>query len=528
MKTKNLKGVAAGLAAVMAAACVTGCGGGSKSGDLTIYTGVGANITAAGGETFNDCLTFQLLEEKTGKHVEWIHPAAGTGAEQFNLMMTSGEYPDAIVYNWANATGGTASYVEDGVIVDLTDYIYPTDGSESCMPNLKKIMDENPDIRRDIVTDDGRIYVIPYLRLDEALCVFQGPVIRQDWLDKLGLKAPTTPDELYTVLKAFKTQDPNGNGQADEIPMGGTGGFDNVAGVGPLLWAFGANYDFQVKDGKVVYGPTTKEFKEGLEYIAKLYSEGLIDMDYLQDTRSKLDAKFTGDLAGFKFGFQPTTYYDTMNDGTKKVAGIGYLKAADGENYCFNPAYTQPVLQGVALAVTTNNEDPAGTLKWLDELYGGEGLNYANYGKEGDTYTLVDGEPVFTDKVLKPDNGKTSANMIALTAAVRDSAFPMGQTWQFYKQTLAPWGIEAVENWLADDANTDGIVPPITKTAEENERYSSIMNTVKTYMQEEANKVITGRASVNDWDKVIAQIKTMGIDEATEIQNAAYQRYLAR
>ena len=159
------------------------------------------------------------------------------------MMMVSGEYPDAIVYKWATAPGGIASYIDDGIIQDLTPYV------ETCMPNFWRILEENPSIKKDVVTDEGRIYAIPYIRLDEALCVYQGPVIRQDWLDKLGLKTPKNTEELYQVLKAFKEQDPNGNGQADEIPMGANG-FDNVSGVGPLLWAFGANYSYQVKDGK--------------------------------------------------------------------------------------------------------------------------------------------------------------------------------------------------------------------------------------------------------------------------------------
>jgi len=527
---KKYRGIAIVLIAIIVMLTLVGCGDDNKSTEvnlngeipesLTIFSGMAPNILAAGGTTFNDCLTFQLLEEKTGCHVEWQHPATGAQSERFNIMMVSGEYPDAIVYNWNNATGGARTYAEDGVIVELTPYI------ETCMPNFSKILEDNPEFKRAVVTDDGKIYTIPYIRLDQKLCVYIGPVMRTDWLENLGLSIPKNADELYTVLKAFKEQDPNENGKADEIPMGGVG-FDSVQGIGPLLWAFGANYDFQIKDGKVLYGPMTEEFKQGLAYIAKLYSEKLIDPDYLLDTRAKLDAKFIADTTGFKFGFQPTTYYGSMNDG-RKVSGVPYLVAADGENYCFNPSYIQPVKTETALAISTANKNVAGTLKWLDTLYSEEGLRYANYGREGETYTVVNGEEIFTDKVLKPDNGKTSAQMIALTSIVRDSAFPTGQKWQYYKQTLEPWGIEAVETWIADDVNTEGILPQVTMTAEENERYSEIMNAVKTYMQEEANKIITGRGSIENWSSVTERMKNMGIEEAIDIQNAAYQRYIKR
>ena len=138
MKGKKWRGAAAGLAAVMAVAGCTACsgGGGGKEVDLsgeipknlTIFSELGANVASAGGSTFNDTTTFQLLEEKTGCHVEWQHPASGAGKERFNMMIVSGDYPDAIVYNWTDVNGGIESYVEDEIIVDLTPYI------ETCMP----------------------------------------------------------------------------------------------------------------------------------------------------------------------------------------------------------------------------------------------------------------------------------------------------------------------------------------------------------------------------------------------------------
>lgn len=531
-KMQKVKAAAAGIAAVMAFTCLSGCSGGKQSAkvdldgeipkELSIFSTLGANVSSAGGSSFNDTTTFQLLEEKTGCHVEWQHPAAGAEKERFNMMIASGEYPDAIVYNWTDVNGGIDSYVDDGVIVDLTPYI------EECMPNFSELLSENPEFKKSVMTDDGKILAIPYIRKDKQLCIYQGTLIRQDWLDKLGLEAPTTPEELEKVLMAFKTQDPNGNGKADEIPWSAAYGFDNVMGIGPVLWAFNTTYDFHLKDGKVVYGPTTDAFKEGITYLARLYSEGLIDPDYLTNDRAKMDAKYTSDISGFGFGFQPSTYYSSMNDGKRKVSGIGYLKSADGKNYCYNDAYVQPVMKNVSLAVTSSNKNVAGTLKWLDNLYGGDGMLYANYGEEGKNYEMKDGEPVFTEYMTKNSDGKTLAQMVGLTCAVRDSAFPMLQTWQFYKQTLQPWGVDAIETWMNDNADTSNILPQISRTQEESERFSELMNPIKTYMQEQANKVITGAVSPDDWDKVVAEIKKMGIDEVLEIQNAAYERYLKR
>ncbi len=455
---KKLRILALMLAMVMSVLCFAGCGNGSNeqvqvdlTGEIpesmTIFSALGGNVAAGGGASFNDCLTFQLLEKDTGCHIEWQHPSASALAERFNVMIVSGEYPDAIVYQWSKIKNGAQSYVEDGVLVDLTPYV------ETCMPNFSKYMEEHPELKKDIVTDDGKILYIPFIREDEKLATYTGTLIRKDWLDKLGLKEPANTDELYEVLKAFKTEDPNGNGKADEIPMGGVGFDSTTMGIGQLMWSFGTTWNFHLKNNKVVYGPITKEFEEGLTYIAKLYSEGLIDPDYLIDNRSKYDAKFTNDTVGFGFGYQPSTYYSAMNDGSRLVKGIGYINGPDGKKYSFNPSCVQ-LVTNTSLAVTTANKNVAGTLKWLDKFYAGDGYMYANFGQEGLSYEMKNGEPVFTEYMTNNSNGKSLAQMVGLTCAVRDSAFPMLQSWDYYKQTLQPWGVSAIEEWIANKTAT--------------------------------------------------------------------------
>ena len=189
MKGKKWRGAAAGLAAAVALMGCTACSGGNETGsaevdltgeipeNLTIFCNLGANVSSAGGSSWNDTMTFQLMEEKTGCHVEWQHPASGAAKERFNMMIVSGEYPDAIVYNWTDVNGGIESYVADEVIVDLTPYI------ETCMPNFNKLLEENPDFKKDVVTDDGRILAIPYIRNDAELCIFREPSsVRTGWI----------------------------------------------------------------------------------------------------------------------------------------------------------------------------------------------------------------------------------------------------------------------------------------------------------------------------------------------------------
>lgn len=76
------------------------------------------------------------------------------------------------------------------------------------------------------------------------------------------------------------------------------------------------------------------------------------------------------------------------------------------------------------------------------------------------------------------------------------------QNWDFYKQTLKPWGVAAVEAWIKDDADTSGILPTLSLSAEEGEIYTKVMSNIQTYMLEEVNKVITGRTSSKGWGTI--------------------------
>ena len=255
MKTKFKTLLKKALPIVMAASVairMAGCGGSveveRKSGsgeipkNLTAFGSISENQIKGGAQTRADLLPYKRAEELTGCKVEWTSPTNSARTEQFNLMIASGNYPDLIVNYWNSATDGAKQYAEDGVIVPISDYL-------DYMPNLKKFIEENPEVAKQFTEADGTIYYAPSIRKDPELRTYVGPTIRKDWLDKLGLSMPTNTDELYEVLKAFKTQDPNGNGEADEIPFAGIGGDSWSFGIGNILNAFNAHYSFYIKDG---------------------------------------------------------------------------------------------------------------------------------------------------------------------------------------------------------------------------------------------------------------------------------------
>ena len=217
----------------------------------------------------------KLVEQKFNVKIKWDLAPADALTDRRQLLLASGDYPEVFLEGKFTNTD-LQTYGKQGVLIPLNDLI------DKYAPNLKALMEKKPYLKEAMTAPDGNIYGIP--RFNECYhCTYSQKFwINKEWLDKLGLAVPTTTDELYTVLKAFKTQDPNGNGKADEIPLTGApnksvwnGNIDAY-----LMNAFVYNDNDKyliVNNGKVDFAANKPEWKEGLAYMHKLYSEGLID-----------------------------------------------------------------------------------------------------------------------------------------------------------------------------------------------------------------------------------------------------------
>lgn len=158
---------------------------------------------------------------------------------------------------------------------------------------------------------EGRMYSMPQVRVNN-IRYFGGWEINTAWLKRVGMEIPQTLDEFYQVLNAFKEQDANGNGDPnDEIPYSFVK-LSKVNGVGErnaLHWmnAFGMINDganqsehyIMVEDGEVIFTPVDQRFRAMLEYLNKLYSEGLVDKDSFVQEVTDQYAKASGDKVGF-------------------------------------------------------------------------------------------------------------------------------------------------------------------------------------------------------------------------------------
>ncbi|WP_336772519.1 ABC transporter substrate-binding protein [Paenibacillus sp. MMO-58] len=484
-----------------------------------------ANHAAAAAQmkTYAEMGMYKEREKESGVKVEFQHPPLdpAQAKEQFNLMIVSSKLPDVIEYNWNDYLGGPEKAIQDNKIIKLNELI------DQYAPNLKKLLNEHPDWKKQITTDNGSIYAFPFLRGDDKVRVFFGPAIRQDWLDKLGLGKPETIDDWYNVLKAFKEKDPNGNGQADEIPLYLDKDLLNVDA--PFLGAWGINNSFYQDNGTVKYGPIQPEFKSFLETMNKWYKEGLLDKDFAAPNAKLLDNKMTTNLLGATATYNGGgigKYAGLMKDKDPnfKLVAAPYpvLNAGD------TPIWGQKdfAFNGIGAAITTSDKNPIETVKWLDYAYGEQGELLFNYGIEGESYTMENGRAVLKQDLLTPSNGISSQQAIAkYNRATWSAPFVLSDNFQLQYLAL-PQQKDALEIW--SKPTVERKMPLVTPTQDESSKFASIMTDINTYKDEMLLKFIMGVEPIDQFDNYVKKIKSMGIDDAVQIQQAALERFSKR
>lgn len=213
-------------------------------------------------------------------------------------MFASGEMPDIILTGVSSGNrydkATEQALGEQGLVLSLNDYL------DTVSVGYKQAFEEIDGLKEYITTPDGNIYSLP--NIDGSLHVQYNMKlwINTQWLDNLGLDMPTTTEEFYEVMKAFKEKDANGNGDPnDEIPLSTV-----TSGAGTQLDGFLMN-PFQltsetnklyVDNGKVTFAPAQEGYKEGLKYLNQLYAEGLLNPEsFTQDKNNQVNVNEAGD-----------------------------------------------------------------------------------------------------------------------------------------------------------------------------------------------------------------------------------------
>lgn len=463
-----------------------------------------------GKSSYNEIPLFEEYEKRTNIKPVFQHVTT----EKMNLLLASNNLPDIFINTWSD--GQEKKAYNDGQILRLDDLM------GKYAPNYVNILKQDPELHAQAVDADGFLYSFQFLRNDPELRVFSGFMIRQDWLDKLNLKMPTNADELYHVLKTIKNSDMNGNGVADEVPF-----IMENGNALPLVSSWWGISTFYIDDNNTLQsGWLQPEYKEMLQYLNKLYNEGLLDPDYAITERNQFDTKISNGQAAMWYGLaggglaRISTLMQPL-DPEFKISALPWLAMSNGKKYSTNLEYATPLSGRFGLSVTSNCKNPIAAVKFADYAYSEEGGTLLSFGVENESYTMVNGTPTYTDLITNTP-GKSMSEMLAQYTVA--TAYPMVQSMDYFNQFMLPAQKAAINVWK--DCDTTRTVPVLKFHDEELNTAITTFHEVDSYNNEMINKFITGRESFDNYDNYQKTLKSMGLEDVVKVRQAAYERYL--
>ncbi len=475
----------------------------------------------------NDLPIYQKIEELTNVHIEWETVPWDTYKDIMTTRLASGsKLPDVLNLN---NLGNYETFAADNIIIPQTELI------EKYAYWTNKFFDENPSYKQMMTSPDGNIYAIEDTIIDNFTT---GIMVNKFALERAGIdKAPTTLDEFYNMLKAFKDKDINGNGKADEVPLVlpyRVSSDYNYLNVLASAFGMGITWNCYVtaKDGKVVSIYDQPEYREFIEFVRKLYAEDLINKDLTTITYDKIIEYVTNGQCG-AVGYWSTYAYlfgaaspdaadiaENQREQTPIYIPLDPIADKNGDRF-----FTKRVgLNGDGMGITVDcpEELRPVAMKWIDFLFANPiSLEMQSFGVEGLTYKKnADG----TIEKIQPESGDWGSAVTAIGGNQPPRAF---------QQLMDSWRNSWLPQWL-DDVVThqnqfyrDPTVVPIKWTAAEEEIYMKHMPDIDAFLQENVLGFVTGTKSMDDYDAFLKDLNSIGMDKYIEIFQSRYDRQIS-
>lgn len=475
--------------------------------------------------------------KRTNVDIDWQVIAAGTGDQsdlitKVNAIIASGDLPDVFM------TGFTPSQLalfgqDQRLFIPLDKYI------DDYGVETKRLLKEFPVAKQVCTAPDGKMYSLPNVN-DCFHC--QGSIgrawIYQPWLDELGLQMPSTTDELETVLEAFKTKDPNKNGRGDE--SGFTTDKDTLLDdyfMGSFLYNPGLPW-LALQDDKVYAAFAQPEWREGLRYMHRLYSRGLIDKYAFTQTNEQLQrvanakAVTAGTVRAFYWGSFMTIDQAAKHPRYADYVALPPMKGPAGVRVYPWDYYVNRVSAG-HFVVTNACKVPEIAVMWGDgqyELeaiirsYGGDmgkDWQWSTPGKKG----LEGEQAIYNLKQFPAPNGHSwnQAGIQYRTLNFREAQEidPKNPTFEGAlqhetKQSLYPFRSKQ-ENEL----------PPLYMNSDQSSAVADMSTTINDFVKQSTASFVTGKSDPNkdkDWKAYLSTLDKMGLSEYLKINQQAYEQ----
>lgn len=475
-------------------------------------------------KNFKELEYFQKLEEETNVIINWNMSSDDGWKEKKSLLFAGNTLPDAFYGQDILTDVDIIKYASQGMLIPLNDLI------EEYAPNIKAILDENPQYKKQITAPDGNIYSLPTIN-ELNPTTHDKWFINKTWLDNLGLEVPTTKEELETVLQAFKDGDPNGNGDSsDEIPfsfrMSSSDPYNRQQGIQSLFGTFGQLddvYHFIVKDGEVVYTPQTEPYKEAISWFHSLYEKGLLDQEAFTHDFNVYVAKIQdpAKIVGMFLGWSGNATAAANKD---DYVAMAPLVNVNGEQI-WRTVDAKIISKG-SFAITSNAEHPEALVRWIDQSYEGETSLEICQGLIGH---VLEKTPEGRYHQMQLPEGVT------LDTAIHDYSPGNDGTFAMMKSTIDHLDLNAnlTERKELDafysqyNVPADEMYPNVFFTEAEIEEIGVLQTDIDSYVaQKYAGWIVEGGVE-KEWDAFQKKLEDMNISRYIQLYKDAYARYCA-
>lgn len=482
-------------------------------------------------------------EELTGIHIEWQEVPSDSLADRVNISLSSGDMPD-IYLSCGVSLSQQQAYGPQGAFVPLNDYI------EQYGEVFQKIEENVPGVADTLTMGDGNIYALPYI---EKCVHCEGSSklwINTKWLDALDMEPPTTVDEFEDMLRRFKEEDPNGNGEADEIPLlTYEGGWHSNAMSGwltnPFVYTSPDNNYVYLDGDEIKLSYMQDGWKEAMSWLNKLYEKGLyydqsLVINYDQARQLCAADGTTEDVGCFTGGTPDLPGADVSQWGP--YVALAPIEGPNGRVATWMP-YSQ--ITPTAFVITSACENPAAAFRWGVEQYNKD-INYRKtFGVEGENWKYVTpgeddvpadaadfntGDPAeiapFIDGVGWGDEQDYCWRGLGLrcdTGDYKDLRYAQVQSGDYDTNMEHRLSVDTQEQMEPYYPDMEICVPTLVYTEEQSATLANTESVVISYVEEMAAAFITGTSDPEaDWDAYLNELSVKGVDQLLEIYQAGY------
>ena len=480
------------------------------------------------------------LEERTNVKIEWeVLPldADGSANTALNLRLASGDYSE-ILMDFGPSPSVLQLYGQQGVFQALNDHI------ENHGVYSKKMFEEYPAAYQAATASDGNIYALPDVN-DCFHCSMASKLwINKQWVENLGIEMPTTTDAYAETLRAFKNDDPNGNGKADEIPLTGSGllwnGKPEQYFVNSFIYHPGNTLRLIVVDGKVTPIYAQEAWKQAIKYLASLSAEGLLDPEIF--TRDRDQARALGDGNGgpdMVVGSIPAGWWGEFSTYTagepgawQQYTALPPIAGPDGTQIAgYNPF--QAVGIG-SLMITDKCEDPELAFKWADALLEIEATTRAVHGVKDRDWAWaeegqlgINGEQAIWRSITDAADLPTqNIHWSQSGPQYRSSNYRLSQ---YVPEDQADANVEVIlyeltkSNYEPYKQPDEMTLPPLYFSEEAAQFVAELAPTIQAAVDETFALAVTGQINIDDaWDGFVASLQDMGLEQFVAYHQEAY------